>query len=132
MGEGNGGRREFTLRAALAVLGGATISVSGCREGVTTSGAEVGPAPSPPPPTPTPTPVADKTGVFYANHGHTAVISAAVLVAGDAIRLNIRGTANHPHTLELSAEEIAAIAAGHRVAKESSEEKAHTHYITFN
>jgi hypothetical protein len=54
------------------------------------------------------------------------------LIAGGGIRLNIRGTANHPHTLELSADEIAAIGANLRVGKESSEEKGHTHYVTFN
>ena len=127
-----GGRRSFTLRAVLALLGGATISIWGCREGAPTSGAVVGPAPTLPPPTPTPTPVADETGVFLANHGHEALIAGAALVAGNAVRLDIRGTANHPHTLELSAEEIVAIAAGLRVGKESSEEKGHTHYVIFN
>lgn len=75
---------------------------------------------------------ADETGVFLANHGHEALIAGAALVAGNAVRLDIRGTANHPHTLELSAEEIVAIAAGLRVGKESSEEKGHTHYVIFN
>jgi len=126
------GRREFTLRAVLAILGGATVSISGCRDGVPTSAAVGTPTPNPVPPAPTPTPIADKAGEFLANHGHTAVITAAVFVTGGAVRLNIRGTANHPHTLELTAEEMAAIAANLRVGKESTEEKGHTHYVTFN
>jgi hypothetical protein len=124
-------RRTFTLEAALAVLAAATISVSGCREG--SAPAEADPAPTPvPPPPPTPVPQTDRTGVFLANHGHTAVITAAQLMVGGGIRLDIRGTANHPHVLELSAAEIAAIADNRQVGKESSEEKGHTHYVTFN
>lgn len=129
--DGTVSRRAFNLRTVLAILGGSTITVSGCRA----SRAPTSPAPAPTPsptPAPTPVPVTDKTGVFLANHGHTAVIASAQLLAGGAVRLDIRGTANHPHTLELGAAEIAAIAGGHQVGKESSEDKGHTHYVTFN
>jgi len=124
-------RRTFTLEATLAILGGVTISISGCRE----MGDPASPDPAPtstPAPEPTPAPLTDKTGVFLANHGHTAVIAAAQLTFAGAIRLDIRGTANHPHILELSAAEIAAIANNQQVGRESSEEKGHTHYVTFN
>ena len=126
-------RRTFTLEAALAVLGSVTISISGCREAADPVSPDPAPTPTAAPaPTPTPVPLADKTGVFLANHGHVAVIAAAQLTLRGALRLDIRGTANHPHILELSAEEIAAIADSHQVGKESSEEKGHTHYVTFN
>jgi hypothetical protein len=126
-------RRTFTLEAALAVLGGVTISISGCRG--TGSPMIADPAPLPTPtPTPTPTPLMDKTGVFLANHNfpHAAVITAAQLMAGDALRLDIRGASNHPHILDLSAEEIAAIANDRQISKVSSEQQGHTHHVTFN
>lgn len=124
-------RRAFTLEAALAVLGGVTISISGCGESALPVGPDPVPTPTPAP-APTPVPLTDKAGVFLANHGHTAVITAAQLTLGGALRLDIRGTANHPHQLELSGEEIAAIADNRQVGKESSEVKGHTHYVTFN
>jgi hypothetical protein len=127
------GRRTFSLEAALAVLGGVTISITGCREAAGPTSQDPVPTPTPAPaPTPTPVPLTDRAGVFLANHGHVAVIAAAQLTLGGALRLDIRGTANHPHILELSAAEIAAIADNHQVGKESSEEKGHTHYVTFN
>jgi hypothetical protein len=74
----------------------------------------------------------DKTGVFLANHRHQAVITTAQLTAGGGLLLDIRGAANHPHILELSAAEMAAIARGEEIGKESTEEKGHTHQVTFN
>jgi hypothetical protein len=124
-------RRTFTLEAALAILGGVTISISGCRERAAATSPDPAPT-STPAPAPTPVPLTDKTGVFLANHGHTAVITAAQLTAGGDIRLDIRGTANHPHVLELTAAEITAIANNGQVGKDSTEEKGHTHFVTFN
>lgn len=113
-------RREFTLRSLLAMLGGVTITISGCGGGG-----------SPTQPNPQPS-SGDKVGNVSVNHGHTAIIRAAELSAGGALTLAIRGTADHPHTVQLSAADVAAIAAGQRVGRASSEDDFHTHTVTFN
>ena len=58
-------------------------------------------------------------------------------MAGNAVTLNIRGTATHPRTVELSAAEVSEIAAGQRVSKVSSTDDSpdadrHNHVVTFN
>jgi hypothetical protein len=123
-------RREFTLAAALAALSGVaiTISASACGGGSSPSS----------PSTPTPSPggggaATDKTGVIGSNHGHdNAVITAAQLTAPTQISLDIRGQATHPHTLTLTAAEVASIAANQRISKESSSDNGHSHSVTFN
>lgn len=116
-------RREFTLAAAMAVLAGVAITVSGC--GSDSS--------SPTAPSTTPSAGAsEKAGAISANHGHTATIASAQLSAASALTLGIQGTANHPHTVTLAASDITAIATGQRVSKESSNDSGHTHTVTFN
>jgi hypothetical protein len=51
-------------------------------------------------PTPTPRNVA---GNVSENHGHTAVVFAAHITAASAVRLDIRGSANHGLSVDLSA-----------------------------
>lgn len=111
-------RREFTVEGALALLAGVTITISGC------GGDDSPAAPSPQP--------GSETGAISANHGHTAVITAAELSAGNALSLNIQGAAPHPHTVQVTAGEVQSIANGQRVTKESSNNDAHTHFVTFN
>jgi hypothetical protein len=60
------------------------------------------------------------------------VLVAAQLSAGNAVTLDIRGQADHPHTVSLTAAEITSIAAGQRVGKASTEEAFHTHTVTFS
>ena len=116
-------RREFTLRSVMAMLSGVTITISGCGGGGGGSPTQPNPQPS----------SGDKVGnVSEPIHGHTAVILAAQLAAGGALTLNIRGTADHPHTVQLTGAEVASIAAGQRVGRASSEEDFHTHTVTFN
>jgi hypothetical protein len=123
-------RREFTLAAALAVLSGVAITVSGCgggggssptepSGGGGTGGGGTGGT-------------SGKTGTISNNHGHTATITSAQLSAAGALALDIRGTSEHPHTVELTAAEIATIAANGRVSKTSSSDAGHTHSVTFN
>lgn len=113
-------RRRFSLEAALAVLGGVTITISGC-------GGGGGSSPS------APTPQAgDKVGSVGTNHGHVAIVTAAQLAGGAAVTLQIRGSSDHPHTVQLSATEIAQIAANGRVSKTSSVDDGHDHTVTFN
>lgn len=119
-------RRKFTLQSALAILGAATITVSGCG-----GGSSPGPSPTPTP-NPNPNPSSDATGTIAGNHGHTAVITAAQLTATNGIQLNITGTATHPHTVTLSAAELTQIAARQQVSKTSSSDDGHAHAVTFN
>jgi hypothetical protein len=120
-------RREFTLAAAMAVLSGVAITVSGCGSGSNDSASPAAPTSS--------TPAASgggKTGSISANHGHSAVITSAQLSAGGGITLGIEGTAGHNHTVTLAASEITAMAGNQRVSKESSSDSGHAHTVTFN
>jgi len=114
-------RREFTIASILAMLSGVTITISGCG-----SSSPATPA------TPSPSPVTDVTGTISANHGHVAVVTSAQLLGGNAVSLNIQGTASHTHTVELSAGEIAQIRGGTRVGKDSTNTNGHMHTVTFN
>jgi hypothetical protein len=120
-------RREFTLAAAMAVLSGVAISVSAC--GGDSSGSPASPSPTGSGST---TGGGDRAGAISANHGHSAVIASAQLGASGGIMLNIQGSAGHPHTVALSGAELSAIAGNQRVAKESSNDDAHSHTVTFN
>jgi hypothetical protein len=111
-------RREFTAEAALLLLGGATITLSGC------GGGSGSPAASSPP-------LTDKTGTISSNHGHAAMITAAQLGDGGSLDLDLRGTASHTHMLSLSASEIASIRSG-AVFEKTCTGTSHTHTVTFN
>jgi hypothetical protein len=113
-------RREFTERTVLALLSGVTITISGCGDDDTPTG-----------PT-SPGGSADVMGAVSANHGHTATITSAQLTAGNAVMLNIRGNADHPHTVELGGAEVMQVAGGQRVSKSSSTDAGHSHTVTFN
>jgi hypothetical protein len=118
-------RREFTLAAALAALSGVTITISACG-----GGGGGGPtAPSNPTPSLGP---GDKAGSISANHGHTAVITAAQLAAGAAVNLELTVGDGHTHSVNLSAAEVTQIAGNQRVSKTSSTDDAHNHVVTFN
>jgi len=118
-------RREFTLAAAMAVLSGVAITVTGC-----------GDSSSPTAPSSTgsgsTSASGDRTGAISANHGHAAVVAAAQLGASGGITLNIQGSASHPHSVSLTGADLSAIAGNQRVSKESSNDAAHTHTVTFN
>ncbi len=118
-------RREFTLDAALAILGGTVITITGCGGGGGSPTAGNPPGSSAPP-------TQDETAGISDNHGHSAVIRSAEFVAGNAISLDIRGSADHPHTVSLSANELASIRAGNRVQKGCSVGMGHVHNVTFN
>jgi hypothetical protein len=104
-------RREFGIEAALLLLGGACITMSGCE--------------SPTEPSPV-----DVAGVVDSNHGHLVAISAAQLRAGGALELDIKGSAGHTHTVSLSTVDLALIRNGARVERESTGTR-HTHRIVF-
>src|SRR5260221_4767916 len=114
-------RREFTVAALLAMLGGVSITISGCG----------GASPSSPSTPSTTQPVADKNGAIANNHGHVAVVTSAQLTAANTVSLNLQGTASHNHVLELSAAEVMQVRDGRTLAKECSG-SSHTHMVTFN
>lgn len=120
-------RREFTLRSALALLGGATITVSSCGGGGGSGSSTV--------PTGSSGTQTQAMGVISNNHGHQAVITSADLVAGGDIRLDIRGQADHPHSVTLTAADLARIRGQQTVAKECSPDGStmdmHTHMVSF-
>jgi hypothetical protein len=128
-------RREFTVASALAALSGVAITISSACGGGGTSYSPSSPTTTPTP-TPTPTPsgttTGDKVGSISSNHGHSAVITGAQLTAGGALRLDITGAASPSHTVDLSGAEIASIAGGTKVAKNSSTDSEHSHTVTFN
>jgi hypothetical protein len=111
-------RRDFSREAIWLVLGGATIAISGCGSG--SAATEM-----------TSVPLNDAPGNVSENHGHSAVVTAAQLVAGGELVLDIRGASSHTHSLSLSASEVARIRDGLRVEKESSGD-SHAHTVTFN
>ena len=119
-------RREFTLQLVLAVLSGATVTVvSACGGG--------GGNPSSPSPSPNPGGSTEGiSGTVLANHGHTAFIENARLTAGNGFALDIRGNADHPHTIDLTANQVMQIAARQRVSVESTTDAAHAHTVVFN
>ena len=66
------------------------------------------------------------------NHGHTATITNADITAGGDVALDITGSANHPHTVSLSAAQVMQIGAGTRVSVASTNDAGHSHIVTFN
>lgn len=118
-------RREFTVESALAMLAAVTITISGCGD----DNDDPGTNPTPPPAS------GGKTGVVATAGGHThsgADITAAQLTAGNAISLTLSVVSGHSHTVALSQSELTQIAANTRVSKDSSNDQAHMHTVTFN
>jgi len=112
-------RRQFTAEAVLALLMGCVITVSHA----------CGDDDSPTNPGSTP---ADINGVISANHGHTATVLAAQIVAATAIvSFDIRGTATHPHTISISQAEMQTLANRQPVTVTSTTDSGHDHTVTF-
>lgn len=133
-------RRDFNAASINALFVGMTVWMSGC-------GGSGGSSASPAAPTSSPAPAAtgggDKVATISANHGHAATVTSAALQAGGAVTLNIRGAADHDHTVALSQDQVRQIAAGTRVSTTSGEgggssdgyggtTGGHSHTVTFN
>ena len=112
-------RREFTVASALAVLSGVTIAVGGC-------GGESGS-----PTAPSAAPDLGSVGSVSANHGHTAIITGAQMTAGNAVSLDITGSATHPHSVDVTGAQLQQISAGATVSVNSSSNTGHDHVVTF-
>ena len=116
-------RREFSAEALLALFAGVAITVTAC-------GDDDGGSPTAPSNT-------GRSGSISANHQHTATVTSVQLNAGNAVTLDIRGNADHPHTVDLTAAEVVQIRDGQRVSKASSSDPSatfgtHLHTVTFN
>jgi hypothetical protein len=120
-------RREFTAEAVLAMLSGVAILVSETACGGSGYSSPTSPAPQPAGGT-----GGDKVGQISNNHGHSAVVTAAQLLAANQVQLDIRGTADHTHTVTVSHEELGNIGAGATVSTTSTTTNAHAHTVTFN
>ena len=111
-------RRQFTAEAVLALLMGCVITV--------TEGCGNDDSPTNPPSTP-----ADVSGVISANHGHTATITSAQIVATTAIvGMDIRGTA-HAHTISISQAQLQTLSSKQPVTVTSTTDTGHSHTATF-
>ena len=120
-------RRHITALAAMALLGGATITVASCGGG-TPSGPSAGPTPPSPPACPSDA----ACGVVSSDPAHAAMVTGAQLAAGGALVLDISGSSSHGHLVELSAADVVAVREHRQVQKQSSVELGHSHRVTFN
>ena len=115
-------RREFTRLSVLALLGGASITITSCGGGGSSPG-----APNPP------GAGGDERGEITGNHGHTVTLTSAQMQAGGDMTLTLTtGTPEHVHSLSLTAAEVTTIRGGGRVSKVSSTTDLHEHTVIFN
>jgi hypothetical protein len=113
-------RRQFTRESVLAMLAGVTITITGCGDDDDDN------------PTGPTTSSGDFTGTVSANHGHEARVLAAQITAAGAVNLDIRGNADHPHTVALTAAQVVQIGNRQQVVVTSTTDNAHQHTVTFN
>ena len=121
-------RRQFTRESVLALLSGVVITVTGCGSDSSS-------------PT-TPSTGGDGgngggnaggvDGTVSANHGHLATVTDAQVNAGNDVSLDIRGNADHSHTVNLTGAELTQIGNGQQVVVTSTNSQAHNHRVTFN
>ena len=115
-------RREFTVEWVLAVLAGATITITGCGGDDNNSNQVTNPTPQ----------TGDKSGVISANHDHTVTVTGAQITAGNAVTATLTTGNGHTHTISLTAAQVVAIGQNQRVSGTSSTEAGHNHDVTFN
>jgi len=115
-------RREFTVEWVLAVLAGATITITGCGGDDNNSNQVTNPTPQ----------TGDKSGVISANHDHTVTVTGAQITAGNAVTATLTTGNGHTHTISLTAAQVVAIGQNQRVSGTSSTDAGHNHEVTFN
>jgi hypothetical protein len=112
--------RKYAGRTVLAVALCSMVALAGCGDDDDSS---------PTGPTGVNT---DVSGVIANNHGHAALITAAQIADGRAITIDIRGTADHNHLLDLTNDDIVRLRQRQRVERDASANNTHTHRVTFN
>jgi hypothetical protein len=111
-------RREFTAQSVLAILAGATITITGCGDDD-----DPGSGPS----------GQGEVGTISANHGHSVSLTAGQITAGGAVTGLQLSTGNgHTHTIDLTAAQVVAIGQNQQVSVISTTTDAHNHTVTFN
>jgi hypothetical protein len=120
-------RREFTTDAVLALLSGVAILVSESACGGSGYSSPMSPAPQP-----GTGDTSDKVGQISNNHGHSAMVTAAQLLAASQVQLDIRGTADHTHTVTLSHDDLLNVSGGMILSTQSTTTSGHEHMVTFN
>ena len=122
-------RREFTRESVLALLSGVVITVTGC-------GSDSSSPTSSTPPAGGGGGNADGvSGAVSDNHDHVAFVSSAQINAGNNVEVDIEGSADHGHTINLTGAELTQIGNGQRVVKTSTISQVqgtHSHNVTFN
>ena len=73
----------------------------------------------------------DVNGNVSDNHGHVAVITSIEIMAGNAVALDIRGTATHTHTLSISQGDLTSLRIRQTVTSNSTTDSGHSHTVTF-
>src|SRR5262245_39853447 len=119
-------RREFTIEWALAVLAGATITISGCGDdndnpGTGPSGGGGGGGTQ-----------GDEVGSISANHGHTVSVTSAQITAGSALTATLTTGNGHTHTISLTGAQVVSIGQNQQVSVVSTTDAGHDHTVTFN
>lgn len=71
-----------------------------------------------------------KNGAISGNHGHSLVVPPADVLAGAAKTYNIQGTATHPHTITIRADQMAILAQNGMFTVTSTNDAGHTHEVT--
>ena len=118
-------RRQFSIEALTALFAGVAITITACDDDNGGGSVIVGPGGG------------GRAGTVSANHGHTATVLSVDLNAGNAVSLDIRGTADHPHTVTLTGAQVVQIRDGQRVSTTSTSDASalfgnHLHTVTFN
>ena len=115
-----GDRRMRAGRIVLACVCAAGLGVAGC--GDDDNGSPTSPSPT----------SQGATAIISNNHGHIAALTGAEVAAGRALTIDIRGSADHSHMLELTNDEVVRLQARQRVDKNAIANNSHTHRVTFN
>ena len=119
-------RREFTVESLMALFAGVAITVSTSACGSSGGGGGNPAAPD-----------GSRGANISANHGHVATVTAAQITSANNVTLDIRGSADHPHTVGLTGAEVVQIGNGQNVTKTSSTDPSassgtHDHTVSFN
>jgi len=125
-------RREFNQESLVALFSGVAITITGCGGGAGASPAAPTPvAGATPPPTSTDNTGRGRQGSITNNHGHEAILTSAEFGTAGGVMLNVQGQADHPHMLELTEAELAAIESGESVSKNTTATQGHEHAVSF-
>ena len=71
-------------------------------------------------------------GSVSANHGHSVVVTKADVQAGIEKQYNIQGSADHPHTITVSASNFSTLQTNQQIQVTSTSGSGHTHSISIS